>query len=157
MLSVTRWNPFEELTSMHREMDRVFGRSWSWVPAAEVRRAGRKGRSWVPAAEVTSETGGWKVRMALPGIDPADVHVDLNHNVLTITGERTVKAEESEQQISEIGYGRFERSFTLPEHVATEKVSANFDNGMLELTLPVSEAAKPRRIEIGKTAPRKVA
>ena len=150
MLSVTRWNPFEELTSMHREMDRVFGRSWGEYAA-------RKGRSWVPAAEVTSETGGWKVRMALPGIDPADVHVDLNHNVLTITGERTVKTEESEQQISEIGYGRFERSFTLPEHVATEKVSANFDNGMLELTLPVSEAAKPRRIEIGKTAPRKVA
>ena len=150
MLNMTRWNPFEELTILHREMDRVLGRSWGEYPA-------RKGWSWVPATEVTSEKGGWKVRMALPGIDPTDVHVDLSHNVLTITGERTVKAEQTEQQISEIGYGRFARSFTLPEHVATEKVSAYFDNGMLELTLPASESAKPRSIDIGKTAPTKVA
>ena len=151
MSSLTHWDPFEELTSsLHREMDRVFGRSWGEYPA-------RKGWSWVPATEVTSGKGGWKVRMALPGIDPTDVHVDLSHNVLAITGERTVKAERTEQQISEIGYGRFARSFTIPEHVAIEKVSAYFDNGMLELRLPVSEAAKPRRIDIGKTAPKKVA
>ena len=95
--------------------------------------------------------------MALPGIDPKDVHVDLHQNVLTITGERTLNEEKSEQHVSEIGYGRFERSFTLPDNVASEKVNAHFENGMLELTLPVSEAAKPRRIEIGETSSKKVA
>ena len=154
MLSVTRWNPFDELPSLHREMERMFGRSWGEFPA-------ERSWSWVPATEVTSDEQGWKVQMALPGIDPKDVHVDLNRNVLTITGERTmkVKGEKSEQHLSEIGYGRFDRSFTLPENVDLTKVGANFENGMLELTLPVTEAAKPRRIEItgGKTIPKKVA
>ena len=142
MLSVIRGNLFEELTSLHREVDHIFGQSWGEYPAA------RQG-SWVPATEVTSGTESWTVRMALPGVDPKAVHVDLHHDVLTITGERTLKEETTEQHVSEIGYGRFERNFTLPENVATEKVNANFENGMLELTLPVSEAAKPRRIEIG--------
>jgi HSP20 family protein len=145
MLSLTRWNPFEELTSLHRELDRVFGRSWGEFPAG-------KGWSWVPATEVTSDEHGWTVRMALPGIEPKDVHVDLTHNVLTVSGERAteVKSEEkAERHMSEIGYGHFERSFTLPENVAAEDVAAHFDNGMLELRLPLREAAKPRRIEIG--------
>ena len=152
MLSLTRWNPFEELTSLHREMDQVFGRSWGEYPAG-------RGWSWVPPTEVTSDKEGWKVRIALPGIDPKDVHVDLAGNLLTIKGERTVKEEDAEKHMSEIGYGSFERSFTLPENVAIEKVHAAFDNGMLELTLPVAAAAKPRRIEIegGKVIPKKVA
>ena len=107
MLNLTRWNPLEELTSLHREMDRVFGRSCGEYPA-------RKGWSWVPATEITSGKGEWKVRMALPGIDPTDVHVDLNYNVLTITGERTVKTKQTEQQISEIGYGRFAAKLHAP-------------------------------------------
>ena len=113
----------------------------------------------MPATEVTSTAQGWKVQMALPGIDPKDVHVDLNNNVVSITGERTTKGEKSEQHLSEIGYGRFERSFTLPENVDLTKVGASFENGMLEVTLPVTEAAKPRRIEVtdGKTTPKKVA
>ena len=146
MLSLTRWNPFEELNSLHREMDRAFGRSYGVTPKTD-------GWSWVPATEVTSDNEGWKVKMALPGIDPKDVQVDLHGNLLTVKGERTTKKENGEKHISEIGYGSFERSFTLPEVVDTEKVHAAFDNGMLELTLPVAEETKPRRIEItGKAA-----
>ena len=150
MLTLARWNPFDELTPLHREMERVFRRSWGEVPAG-------KDRSWVPATEVTSGTEGWTVRMALPGIDSRNVRVDLHHNVLTVTGERASNEKDGERHVSEIGYGRFERSLTLPENVATEKVSASFEHGMLELTLPVSEAAKPRRIEIGTTAQKQVA
>ena len=152
MLSVTRWNPFEELTSLHREMDRVFGWSWAEYPSD-------RGWCWVPATEVTSGKEGWKVRMALPGIDPKHVHVDLTGNLLTIKGERTVKEESVERHMSEIGYGSFERRFTLPDNVDVDKVHATSDKGMLELTLPVAEATKPRRIEIegGAEAPKKAA
>ena len=117
MLSLTRWNPFDELTDLHRELDRVFGRSMRGDKAD-------KGWSWVPATEVTSDKEGWKVRMGLPGIEPKDVHVELNHNVLTVTGERTGKEEDTDRHISEIGYGRFERTFTVPDNVDAEKVSA---------------------------------
>ncbi len=142
MLRMTRWNPFEELTNLHSEMDRVFGGPRGLYAAG-------KESSWEPDAEISSGNEGWTVRMALPGIDSKDVHIDLQNKVLTVTGERALDGEKIEPHLSEIAYGRFERSFTLPENVAQEKVNASFEKGMLELTLPVSEAAKPRRIEIG--------
>ena len=145
MLSMTRWNPFEELGTLHREMDRVFGRYVGEEPAA--------GPGWTPATEVRTGDDGWRVRMALPGIDPSQVHVDLQGGSLTISGERTRTEENGPGYASEIRYGRFERAFTLPAKIDAEKVSAHYENGMLELTLPLAEAAKPRRIEIGTTAP----
>ena len=139
MLSLTRWNPFEEMSDFHHDIDRAFG--WSVAPP-------RRGLSWLPAAEVTSGSEGWTIRMALPGIDQKDVSVDLDHSVLTVSGERTVPEEKAKRHVSELGYGRFTRSFTLPDTVDVQKVAAKFENGMLELTLPVTEATKPRRIEI---------
>ncbi len=141
MLSMTRWNPFAELNSLHREMDRVVGR----YIADEETGLGRS--AWVPATEIRSSQEGWTLRMALSGIDPNDVQVDLHHNTLTISGERT-RTEGDGQHTSELHYGRFERSFTLPSNVDAEKVSADFTHGMLGLTLPLAETAKPRRITI---------
>ena len=142
MLSMTRWNPFEELTSLHREMDRVFGRyvgdERAGAPAA-----------WVPATEINRGDEGWKLRVALPGIDPTDVKVDLNGNNLTITGERTRTESDGGGRTSEFRYGRFERAFTLPANIDSEQVSADYLHGVLELTLPLAETAKPRRIAIG--------
>ena len=144
MLSLTRWRPFNEMTDFHRDVDRVFGRMLGDWPATPE-------WSWLPATEVTSWTGGWTLKMALPGIDPKDVDVELTGKVLTVSGERTVKDEKTDRHLSEIGYGRFERRFTLPEDVAAKDVAATFEHGMLELTLPAAEATKPRRIEIGGT------
>ena len=143
MRSLIRWSPVDEMTSLQSEMDRVFGRFFGdWSPNA--------GSPWVPATEVSSHAEGWKVRIALPGVDPKNVHVDLDGRVLRVAGERSLSDEDTgaEHRTSEFGYGRFERSFTVPEGVEADKVSARFENGMLELTLPETEAAKPRRIEI---------
>ncbi len=145
MLSMTRWNPFEELGTLHLEMDRVFGRYAGEEPAA--------GPAWTPATEVSTGDEGWKVRMALPGIDPNQVHVDLHGGNLTISGERTRTEPNGHGYSSQIRYGRFERAFTLPAKVDAEQVSARYDHGMLELTLPLAETAKPRRIAIGNAAP----
>lgn len=141
MLSLTRWRPFDDMTDFHRNADRVFGRMLGDWPAAP-------GWSWLPATEATSGSDGWTLRMALPGIDPKDVHVELAGKILTVSGERRVKDEQTDRHLSEIGYGRFERRFAIPEDVATDGVTATFEHGMLELTLPASGATKPRRIEI---------
>ena len=143
MLSMTRWNPFEELTGLHREMDRVFGRYMG------DERTGTPAAAWIPATEINRGDEGWKVRIALPGIDPKDVNIDLDGNNLTITGERTRAGSGGEGRASEFHYGRFERTFTLPANVDSEKVSADYVHGVLELTLPLAETAKPRRIAIG--------
>lgn len=142
MLSMTRWNPFEELTGLHREMDRVFGRY------VGDERAGTPASAWVPATEIDRDDDGWKIRVALPGVDPKNVSVDLNGNNLTVTGERK-RAGADGRGHSEFHYGRFERAFTLPAHVDAEKVRADYAHGVLELTLPLAETAKPRRIAIG--------
>ena len=143
MMNLTRWNPLEEMNSLHRDLDRVFG-----YPQGEARTPVREAH-WAPATEIATVPDGWQVRMALPGIDPGDVKIDLNGNMLTVAGARANRREDAELNRSEISYGRFERLLTLPSNVDTDRVVANFDNGMLDLTLPLAESAKPRRIEIG--------
>jgi HSP20 family protein len=143
MFRTTRWSPFEELNSLHREMDRLFGREYgdSGTPGA-----------FAPALEVHSGKDAWHVRVALPGVDPKNVQIDLSGDTLTIRGERSpiqpVGTDKAQTHVSEIAYGRFERILTLPDAIDSEKVSASYNNGMLELALPLRESVKPRRIEV---------
>ena len=139
MLRLTRWNPFEEIGEIHRDVERVFGRT-------EVTNASRS--SWIPAAEVTSGSEGWTIRMSLPGIDSKNVSANLDRDVLTISGERISPDDTTKKHLSELRYGSFTRSFTVPDSVDAEKVEAKFKNGMLSLMLPVTESKKSRRIEI---------
>lgn len=141
MMSLSRWNPFEDLTNLHFELDQVFGQTQNIFTT-------NNNWSWEPATEVTSTERAWKLRMELPGIDSKEVHIELKDNVLKINGERNVSEDKAEQHLSEFGYGRFERNFRLPDHIDSEKVTADFENGILAVTLPVAESAQPRRIEI---------
>ena len=138
MRSLTRWNPFGELNSLQYELDRVFGRTWD-VSASDT------SRTWVPSTEISSDDDGCTVRMALPGVDPKDVDVELAENVLTVKGERKTKTNDENSYVSEFGHGSFTRSFRLPTNIYAEKVVANFEHWMLELRLPLAEAAKPRQ------------
>jgi HSP20 family protein len=86
--------------------------------------------------------------MALPGISPDQVEISVVGRTLRIRGERGPNNGNAEPIVSEIGYGSFEREFTLPEDIDAEHVDATYRHGMLDLVLPVHEAAKPRRIAI---------
>ena len=144
MFTVNRWNPFEELATLHRDMDRVFGRQFG----ENAPRQANQG--WTPPIEIASQPDGWHVRVAVPGIDPDTVRIDLHGNTLKIAGERPASTEKkADSYHSEFAYGPFERTFTLPSNVDADEVSASYNHGMLELTLPLAESAKPRRIEIG--------
>ena len=140
MLSLTRWNPFQELNNLHRATN------YSWRDRFEDGVADRDW-PWVPATEVSSDDG-WTVRIALPGVAPKDVQVDLRDTVVIVKGERASKPGAFIQSVSEFGYGTFERSFTVPASADASKVRATFDHGMLELRLPLAETSKPRRIAI---------
>lgn len=138
---LTRWSPFEELTGLHREMDRLFSRAFGDSPAVP------QGASFAPAIEVTSEKDGWNVQLSLPGVDPKDVQIEVAGNTLTVRGERR-RERKNEPQFSEITYGRFERTLQLPDSIDGERVSASYRNGVLEMRLPLHESVKPRRIQI---------
>ena len=147
MPNLTRWTPWTELAGLHRDLDSIFGRVFGETGARQ------SVDSFVPAADVRREGDKWMLSMALPGISPDQVEIDVVGGTLRVRGDRTATGTStSEPIISEISYGRFEREFTLPEDIDAQHVEATYRHGMLELLLPLSEGAKPRRIEV-KAAP----
>ncbi len=152
MLNDTRWlSRMTDVARLHRDLDSIFGK----VFGDTTYRPGSAG-PYVPVADVWHAGDKWLLSMALPGISPDKVEIDIAGRTLRVRGERTPDARsEWEPVMSEISYGRFEREFTLPENIDARHVEATYRNGMLELSLPLSEAAKPRRIEV-KTAPEDV-
>jgi HSP20 family protein len=108
--------------------------------------------AWYPVVDVRETSDELTLQAELPGLAAEDVGVGVENGVLSISGEKKQEVEEekdgSDYHLVERRYGRFERSFTLPRSVDAGKVKAEFANGVLTVTLPKAEAAKPRRIEV---------
>ena len=137
-------SPFDALWDMRREMDRLFNASTEAATQA-----------WAMPAEVVETDNEIRFVVEAAGLRPEDIDVTVENNVLTISGEKKVERNEGdkgEYHLYERRYGRFERSFALPRRVDTEHVNADYDNGVLTVTLKKSEAAKPRRIKVGNGA-----
>ena len=138
------WDPFDELRSMQRDMDRLFGR----VLGADVPR--ELPSIWMPSVESYTKDGGLVFRAELPGVDPKDIDVSIADRELIIKGERRSErgAKEDDYAYREIAYGSFERHFVLPEGAKTDELKAKFTNGVLEITMPAPAISKTRKIEI---------
>lgn len=106
--------------------------------------------SWVPAVDVFEEADNIRITAEIPGVRPEDIKISVEGNLLTIHGTKQQEAEEKTERVHryERTYGVFERSFTLPASVEQKDIKANYDNGVLTITLPKSERAKPRQIEV---------
>jgi HSP20 family protein len=130
---------------MHRDLDSLFSRVFGDTVRSQSVDA------FTPAADVRRDGDTWKVSVALPGIAPEKVDIDIVGRTLRVRGERAAE-EKAEAVISEITYGRFEREFTLPEEIDVQHAQATYRHGMLELALPLAEGAKPHRIAV-KAAP----
>lgn len=150
MLGITRWSPFTELATLHRDLDSLFGRTFGDSSRTQ---SPSTTATFTPAADVIRADDKWTVSMAIPGVDPNKVEINVVGRTLRVYGERTFKGygDGVEPILAEISYGRFEREFTVPEEIDSEKVQANYRHGMLELTLPLKESAKPRRIQVEST------
>ena len=133
-----RWNPAEELSSWHRDIDELFGRFFD--------RPENSVRSWVPRVETYRKDNEYIVRADLPGVDPKDVNVQAEGNVLTITGER--KNEEKGPEYQETFYGKFERQLALPQGVEADKIAARYEHGVLEIRVPLPAQLAGRKIPI---------
>jgi HSP20 family protein len=106
--------------------------------------------SWLPAVDIRETDEHFIFTAELAGLSKDDVAISIEEKVLTIAGERALEGKEENQNFHRIerSYGKFSRSFSLPQDVDQEKVSANFDNGLLTVAVPKAEAVKPRQIEI---------
>ena len=139
---LTRWDPFRDMLSMRRAMDRIFDRalepSWSEAPM------------WDLALDVVENKDDFLVKASLPGINPDDLEITYTDNVLTIKGETKEDNNVKDEQyhLRERRYGMFSRSISLPNQVKADAIQASYDAGVLTLKLPKIEAVKPKRISI---------
>ena len=155
MLYPTLWRSsaapsvWDEMSSARREMDRVFDRFFNQSGSAQGLAV------WAPAVDVLETNDELHVTAELPGLRSEDVNVTVENGVLTISGEKKQEVQEGKEEgdyyLVERRYGRFERSFTLPRSVNADQIKARFENGVLRVSLPRAEAAKPRKVQIEAT------
>jgi HSP20 family protein len=141
---LNRWDPFEE-------MERLTGRFMG-------PRDSRFAQVLSPAVDVFESDDRIEVKAELPGLNAKDIHIDINDNVLTLSGERHLDREEEREGYRRIerSYGRFARSFTLPRYVDQDNVRAEMRDGVLCLTLPKREQQRGRKIDV-KVGPKETA
>lgn len=140
-MALTRWDPVSEMTSLREAMNRLFEES---VIRPGTFLAGRTSA----LLDVYEEDDHYVVEVALPGVQPTDVEVTALGNTVTIRGEWPARPEGRRYLYAERATGRFERTITLPTDVDTDKAHAQAEHGVLRLTLPKAEAARPRRIAL---------
>lgn len=141
---LTRWDPFREMVSMRRAVDRLMenslGEEWD-----------QQSREWSLALDVVENEDSYLIRATVPGVKPEDLEITFNKGMLTIRGELKDESEKTQGQyhLRERRYGAFSRSVTLPANVKADDIQADYLDGILTLTLPKAEEAKPKRIQIG--------
>jgi HSP20 family protein len=142
-MAITRWDSFRDLLDLQNEMTRVFGRAYG--EDVEGTRA-----SWAPPIDIFETQDAYKVVAELAGFSPDEVDVTVNDGTLTIKGERKFYEETNEENFHRIErrFGAFQRLVSLPQQVQADKVEASFDKGVLTVSIPKAELAKPRKIEI---------
>lgn len=136
--------PSRDVSSVHDEMERMFRQVFG-----ESDRPSTAG-AWSPALDVEEDENAFRLYVELPGVRPEDVDVTLEENVLTISGERNFYSERNADGFRRIerAFGRFHRAVRLPDRVDNEKVDAHYEGGLLTITVPKAEEAKPRRIQV---------
>lgn len=143
---------FQDLFDFRRDFDQIFNRILLGKPLLGEQLVTTKTFDFLPAVETYLDKDGKKFvcRISLPGIEPKDVEILTKGNLLTIKGERKLARTSKEVDLmdEEIVYGKFERTFALPEGVLGDKLTAEYLNGVLEITAPVTVAAMPRKVEI---------
>mgnify|MGYP003572331254 CR=1 FL=1 len=142
-MALIRWQP-AELTDLRRDLDRVFDTFWTGDQAPQ------NVRPWSPAIDISETPDAYLVAAELPGVEKQDVHVTVLENRLFIKGEKKQETREEKQNVHRVerAYGAFSRSFDLPRAVEAEKITAAYKDGVLRVSVPKAEEAKPKQIEV---------
>jgi len=143
MSNLIRWEPVREMMTLREAMDQLFNDAFT-------RPVSMSGGSVVPAIDLYQNDDSVVVKAALPGLKAEDVQISVTADVLTLRGEFKQENEQKDAtyHIREQRYGSFERSIMLPSDVQTDKSKADFENGILTITLPKAESVKPKTISI---------
>lgn len=150
MNALTRWNPFREMEDIQRRMSSMF----DWSPfrrsALTTDEENISVPEWAPLVDIAEDAKEYLVKVELPEVTKDDVKVTVESGTLTISGERKTEKEEKGRKFHRVEryYGRFERSFSIPEDAESDNVKAEFKDGVLRVHLAKSEKARPKQIEV---------
>jgi HSP20 family protein len=146
-MTLVRFDPFRELSTMQDRINRIFGDAYTRRYDDDLTQRG----DWFPPVDIY-ENGNEEIvlKAELPGLQREDIDLRVENNTLTLRGERKRDSDVKNEQYHRVerSYGAFSRSFSLPSRIDTEKVRAEFKEGVLSITLPVKAEAKPRQIEV---------
>ena len=149
MRTLTRWEPFRGVTSLQEQVNRLFNDAFE--------RQGEESSltAWAPAVDIYETEHELVVKADLPEIDPKDLDIRVENNILTIRGERKFEKKVNEDNYLRVerAYGSFARSFTLANTVNSDAIKADYQNGVLTLNIPKREEAKPKQIKVNVAAP----
>ena len=150
-MALVRWDPLREIDSLQGEMNRLFSTFFDQPTAPRGGNGGTAGaRRWIPAMDLVEAGEHFVLKADLPGLSESDVNIEVENNVLTVSGERKTELEDKHEGYYRLerAFGAFSRSLTLPEGIDPDAVTASFDNGVLEVRIPKPAEAKPRRVQI---------
>jgi HSP20 family protein len=150
-MGIVRFDPFRELDRLQGEVNRLFD-GYSGEPSRPARdNRWAPARTWSPVVDVAEDGNEVVLRAELPGVKQSDIDIELTGDTLTLRGERKLEDEVRKDSFVRVerAYGRFQRIFTLGVPVRSDRVSAEYRDGILEVRLPKSEATKPRKVQIG--------
>jgi HSP20 family protein len=136
---------------LHR-LNRFLDEAFAGMPTAE--QGSVITSAWFAPTDVSEDANGIQISMELPGVQPDDVRLSLENNILTIRGEKRHQVDDKNERVHrfERTYGTFERTFVLPSTVDSEQIEARYDNGVLHISVPKAERAKPREIRVKSSA-----
>jgi len=152
-MSLVRWNPTRELATwpsdlfgIQREMNKMFNNFFR----GDIQDEDSAFMAWTPAVDIAEHDDEYLVKVELPGVNKEDVKITIESNVLTIRGEKKQEKETKKENYHRVerNYGSFQRSFTLPSTVKSDKIDASYKDGILSISLPKAEEAKPKQIEV---------
>lgn len=144
-MNAVRYEPWTLLNQLHREMDSMFRRDNDTASPVS---------DWTPAVDIQETEAAYVLHADIPGVDPTDIDIQMEENVLTIRGKRVISNEENKDNYKRVERvsGSFFRRFSLPDTADADNISAQADNGVLEVTIPKQEKPQPRKIEVKLSA-----
>jgi HSP20 family protein len=146
-MTLVRWQPLRNVTTLQREMDRLFENSLGLhEPVAE--------RAFAPAAELRADAENIYLNLEVPGVNPEDIDIEVTAQSVTIEGERKdeTTTETAGAKRSEFRYGKFKRTFALAQKIDRDRVAAKYEGGVLQITLPKTEDDKYKAVKVAVAA-----
>ena len=148
-MTLVKFNPIRDLINFEREINKMFN-EFDNLFGLRLRDVEDQNLVWMPSTDIAEHDDRYEIKMDFPGLTKEDVKISYNDGQLTISGERKFESDNKDVKYHRIerSYGKFFRSFSVPNKIKEDKIEANFKDGLLTIILPKAEEAKPKEIEI---------